>query len=487
MKATDIYISSSLNPNQITSGTLSYAMGAGRPVISTPFLHAKEILNDSVGRFARFKSSSSFSRAIIELLSDDNLRKEMGRIAYAETRKMTWHNVAKSYMNIFNEKVPITEKYSKILPKIKLGHLQKLTDSFGIIQFSKNTKPDIESGYTLDDNARALAFCCDYLSTKNDESVFKLLEKYFDFVKYTQSDDGNFYNLVDKNKVVDKEDWSSDAFGRAIWALGVLFSSKNVPEEIRFKASKMIEKAAPIFSKVESSKSIAFILIGLCEYNKTLNSQEVTNTISSLADILVKEYKENSSSGWDWFQSYLTYSNGRQSEALFKAYAETKNQDYLDVAVSTTDFLISTTFQNEMFCPVGHDGWYHKSGKRAHFDQQPVDACSMIDLLIDAYQATKKEKYFENAYVAFDWFLGNNETGCAVYDELSGGCHDGLGSATINLNEGAESTISYLSARLRIKHAKELVKKKGFPSEKEIVLNKDLVSIKETVSHNLKQ
>jgi hypothetical protein len=225
LKATDVYISSSLNPNQITSGTLVYSLGTGRPVISTPFLHAKEILNDSIGRFASFKSSRAYSKAIIELLSNDNLRKEMGKVAYAETRKMTWNNVAKSYMDIFNEKVPITEKYSKVLPKIKLGHLLKLTDSFGIIQFSKNTKPDINSGYTLDDNARALSFCCDYLAVKKDEKVFGLLETYFNFIKHVQSEDGSFSNLVDKERAVDADSWSSDAFGRAIWSLGILFSS----------------------------------------------------------------------------------------------------------------------------------------------------------------------------------------------------------------------------------------------------------------------
>jgi hypothetical protein len=402
----------------------------------------------------------------------------MGKVAYAETRKMTWNNVAKSYMDIFNEKVPITEKYSKVLPKIKLGHLLKLTDSFGIIQFSKNTKPDINSGYTLDDNARALSFCCDYLAVKKDEKVFGLLKTYFNFIKHVQSEDGSFSNLVDKERAVDADSWSSDAFGRAIWSLGILFSSKVVPDELRIESSRIIEKALPVIKRIESPRSIAFVLLGLYEYNKSLKSQEITDKISELAGILVKEYKTNSSPGWDWFQSYLAYSNGRQSEALFKAYQETKNPDYLDVAVATTDFLVSTTFQNRMFCPVGHDGWYYKSGKRAHFDQQPVDACSMIDLLVNAFEVTKKEKYFENAYAAFDWFLGNNETGCAVYDELTGGCHDGLGSTTINLNEGAESTISYLSARLKIESAKGLARKREAVAEKTAVLKKEAVEEK---------
>src|SRR4030042_1828760 len=156
LEATDIYLSSSLNPKQTVSGTLSYAMGSGRPVISTSFAQAKEDITDKVGILIDFKSSYAFTNSIIKLLSNDQLRVQMGKNAYFRTRHMTWENVVLSYIKYFTQFVPELSKKQKKLPTIKLTHLAKLTDNFGVIQFAKLTEPDISSGYTLDDNARAL-------------------------------------------------------------------------------------------------------------------------------------------------------------------------------------------------------------------------------------------------------------------------------------------------------------------------------------------
>ena len=159
LEATDIYISPSLDPNQAVSGTLSYAMGSGRPVISTAFAQAKEDITDEVGMLVDFRNPRAFSNSIIKLLSDNELRLKMGRNAYFRTRHMTWENVTLSYLKYFSEFVPDLGSEQRKLPPIKFTHLTKLTDNFGIIQFAKLTVPDITSGYTLDDNARAFDCC----------------------------------------------------------------------------------------------------------------------------------------------------------------------------------------------------------------------------------------------------------------------------------------------------------------------------------------
>ena len=444
LNATDIYISPSVNPNQIVSGTLSYAMGCGRPVVSTPFLHAKEIVTSERGILAEFNNSESFADAILQLLSDSSLREKMEKNAYSHTRQMTWPNVALSYMKIFEKYAPISRKHEKF-PRVKFSHLISLSDDFGIIQFARNTQPDKESGYSLDDNARAMIVCCMHYSIFKSESRLRLIRTYLNFIRHVQQEDGRFYNLVNHGRKIDYERWSDDSHGRALWALGYLISMEEIPSDLKDEAEKIFSRGLEFIENVESPRAIAFSIIGLYHYNRAKPSPE---RIKKLADHLVRLYKQNSSDEWQWFEEYLTYSNSKLPEALFYAYLATNEGKYLRTAESALDFLISVTFVDGKFAPIGQDGWYSKEGHRAHFDQQPVDTASMVQTLVLANKVTKKKRYRKNALTAFRWFLGENSLNQVIYDESTGGCHDGLGKSSVNLNQGAESTISYLMARL---------------------------------------
>ena len=452
-KACDVYISSGLSPTQITSGPLIEAMGAGRPIISTSYLHAKDSVKKEIGRLVGFRKKDEFEKAIKEVLSlSDAQRKEMGRVAYAETRKAVWQNVALAYIDFFNDKINLTEKYSKNLPKLKLNHLIKITDDFGIVQFSKNTNPDKSSGYTADDNATALVFCCEYYKHKKSETILRLAKTYLNFLKFVQREDGTFINLIDEYKNIVDTPWSKDAQGRAIWSLGVLCNSNEMPLEMRVDAEEMLVRALKKNKEIDSPRAISFSIIGLAEFYNSKKEEQIYDEIKCLTQKLIDAYKSTACEEWRWFEEYLTYSNGKIPEALFKAYDVIKENEYLEIAVKSIEFLIETSFEDFKFCPVGHDGWFIRNGKKAHFDQQPVEVSSMIQALIAAYKTTNNEKYLEYAYIAFDWYLGNNKIGCSVYDEITGGCHDGLGSATVNLNEGAESTVSYLLSRIALQN-----------------------------------
>jgi len=451
LKASDIYISPSLSPNQITSGTLVYAMGSGRAVISTPFLHAKDILNHDRGiLLERFQDPECFTSAILKLLSNPDYIRFCERNSYSYTRHMTWSNVAIAYRNKFSEILNLPKTHIKF-PRINLNHLMNLTDNFGIIQFAEHTKPDIESGYTLDDNARALIAICMHNNLSKSKERMNLVKTYLDYIGHVY-DEGKLFNYVNKHRFTDKENFSKDAHGRALWALGYLISCRSAPPELKDRAINIFGKALETGKAIDSPRTVAFMIMGLYFYNKKHPSESNIQKIKKFSNYLVYLYHTNKSEEWKWFEQYLTYSNSKLPEALLYAHLATNEQQYLQVAQTTLDFLISITFENDMFSPIGQNGWHLKNKQRAYFDQQPVDAASMIQTLILAGNILKKRDYLEKAHLAFHWFLGRNHLGQVIYDESTGGCYDGLGKNSINLNQGAESTVSYLLARLALEN-----------------------------------
>ena len=453
IKASDIYLCTPDNPNQITSGTLVYAMGCGRSVVATPFIHAKDIVTENRGRLVEFKNPDSIKNAILELLVEPQKRREMEKNAYYYTRHMIWPNVAMAYGRIFREILKGDGVEIRELPKINMQHLIKLTDRFGIIQFAEQTNADVKSGYTLDDNARALLVSLMHYGKSNEYKQLRLIKTYLDYISYVKNKDGKLYNFVNRDRIIDESDWSEDAHGRALWALGYLCSLENIPRDLKNKAEGIFLDCFSASSVMESPRAIAFSIAGLYFYNKNKKLEQIKDNIKKLADILIRHYRKNSSVEWQWFEDSLTYSNSKLPEALFYTYQTTSDKKYFNIAIKTLDFLISKTFENGIFVPIGQRGWYVKDKERAYFDQQPIEAGYTVQTMLEAYNLTKDEKYKDFALKAFEWFLGKNMLKQTIYNETTGGCHDGLGENAINLNQGAEATISYLMARLSLTDA----------------------------------
>ena len=378
----------------------------------------------------------------------------MGKNAYYYTRHMTWPNVALAYMEVFNKYTDIKENTTSALPKVKFSHLNDLTDDFGVIQFANNTEPEVASGYTLDDNARAMIVSCMHFISSKAEPELKKIRVYLNFIKYVQQDDGRLFNLVSYDRKIDFEHWSDDAHGRALWALGLLISTNSIPAEIKEGAKSIFEKALNSIKEYKSPRAAAFTLIGIYYSNKALPSIGNIAKIRELAEFLVYIYTIHSSDKWKWFERYITYSNSKLSEALLYAYLATNEQKYLGIAQESLEFLMTTTFENGVLVPVGNNGWLHKDSDKSYFDQQPEDVSSMVQTLALAHGITKNEFYKKKAHIAFQWFLGKNTLKQVIYDETTGGCYDGVGQSSINLNQGAESTISYLIARLTLNYDK---------------------------------
>ncbi len=449
LQATDIYISGSQDPHQAVSGTLSYAMGSGRPVISTKFPQALQDITPDVGALVPFKDPGAFSSTLLWLLADTEQLKSMGQNAYFKTRHMIWPNVAIACAKYFSRFAPELSVPSKNLPPIKLDHIQTLTDKFGILQFAHLHIPDSRSGYTLDDNARALTVAIRYYKKFPSQKVLTLIKTYLNFISSAAIDQGRFRNYftIDQqaNFSANTRDNMEDANARCLYALMVTASTSILPVALREKAKKLYQPE--IRREFLSPRSAAFYVKGLCSLRQTAKTREA---ITRHCDFLLFRYNQSRGDNWDWFEQVLTYSNALLPEALLLGFLATGNTEYLTVGKKTLDFLIGQTFENGMYNAIGQDGWYKQGGQRAEFDQQPEDPAAMVQALKTMYTVTKEKKYLNLMHSAFYWFLGDNVLGQFVYDPVTGGCYDGLSKNRTNLNQGAESTLSYLLARLTL-------------------------------------
>jgi glycosyltransferase involved in cell wall biosynthesis len=454
LKATDIYMSPTLNPLQAVSGTISYALSCACPIIATENQYAKDVINHERGILVEFENSEQIKAGLEKLLSDRKLMREMGKNSYLYSRHMTYQNVALSYFKTYNNFAKIKpHKKDKLLP-INLAHFRHLTDKFGMIQFASHTKPDIHSGYCLDDNVRALLACSIIYRKKQNTSTLSLIKTYFNFIKFAQKSNGKFNNFVNYHKKFTDETESDDAFGRTIWVLGHILGENNLPPILVGQAQAVFNKAIKWSDELKSARAMAFTILGLCSIYEKSGDQKILDLINKQAKKLIKKYEKQAMIGdgkdWFWFENFFTYSNSKLPESLFRAFMVTKNIAYRDIAKKSLDFLTSITFETNHFSPIGQNGWYFRDGKRAYFDQQPEDASSMVEALVTAYKITKKKDYLTKAQISFEWYLGKNHLNQMIYDEVTGGCYDGLGQYSINFNQGAESTISYLLARLAI-------------------------------------
>ncbi|MEK7180915.1 MAG: glycosyltransferase family 4 protein [Patescibacteria group bacterium] len=453
LKATDIYLSPTVDEGQSVSGTLSYAMGCGRPVIATETSYARFLVAPQTGYLVPVRSASAITKALNELIPDEKRIKGMGREAYEHTRPMTWPNVATSYFNLYKNFADLEAEEDK-LPELKLDHLKRLTDNFGVFHFAKYSKPERRYGYSLDDNARAIIVAVKNYKLAPSEDLEKIIQTYLNFVKFAQRPTGTFANVVSYQKVKDGTT-DEDVQGRAIWALGFASSENLLPEKIRNQAQKLFLKALNPLLKIKSPRATAFAMTGIYHYLKSFPNKKLTQNFKKMADRQVELYKNFAAEDWNWFEDQLTYSNSKLPECLFYAYDLLKDEKYLEVAKKTLEFLRQITFEQEHYAPIGQNGWYVRNRKRAYFDQQPEETATMVETKVVAYKTTGDKKYLKGAYRVFNWFLGKNHLNQMVYDEVSGGCYDGVGQYAINLNQGAESTISYLLARLALEEIKQ--------------------------------
>ena len=337
-------------------------------------------------------------------------------------------------------------------PEINLDHIKKMTTDFGMLQFSIINQPDINSGYTIDDNARAMIAMCQHYKMTQDPADLKYIKIYLDFIGYCERPNSQFLNYVDFNKNFTTQNAEvnlEDSTGRAIWALGYLISLSHImPEELTNKAESIFERTFESSRNTYSTRAMAFIIKGLYYYNRTIENEETIELTTLLADRLVQMYRHESSPGWEWFEGYLTYANSILPEALLCAYAMTDELTYKIIAKESMDFLMKKTFTDDGIKVVSNRSWEIKGEETDIYGEQPIDVAYTIITLRKFHDIFKEKQYLDKMEMAFNWFLGNNHLQQVIYNPCTGGCFDGLEETNVNLNQGAESTVSYLMARL---------------------------------------
>jgi glycosyltransferase involved in cell wall biosynthesis len=457
LQLTDIYLFTSKDPNQAVSGTFSYAISCGCPVISTPIPHAREILQNDAGIIIDFENSLQLSEAVTSLLKDEHLRKNITTNGLHRMASTAWENAAIAYAILFERFSAGKMILNYKLPEINLTHLKKMTTDFGVIQFSKLYQPDMESGYTLDDNARALIAICQHFEMTADETDLQYIYTYFNFIKYCLQPDGYFLNYVNEKKEFTIQNNTSnlaDAGGRAIWALGYLISiNRLLPAELIIEASSTFQSALLNINKIHSTRAMAFAIKGLYYRNLETRSIRGVSLIRQLANRLVQMYRHEANSEWQWFETYLTYANSVLPEAMLCAWLITGDSTYKYISKISFDFLLSTTFNENRIKVISNKSWLQKGEdlvKTTNGGEQPIDVAYTVLALSKFYEEFRDEEYLQKMKISFNWFLGVNHLNQVIYNPCTGGCYDGLEENYVNLNQGAESTISYLMARLAI-------------------------------------
>ncbi len=452
LQAADIYIATSTDPRQAVSGTLSYALGTGRPVISTRFAQAKEIVSQKVGRIVPIADPDALSSAAIELFTDHSLLESMGREAYADTRSMLWSNVADDYIRCLGEVAGSDSKDICYYPDFKWNHLDDMSDGFGMLQFANNSTPDPASGYTLDDNSRALQLVSHAYESglMPAQKCLELSNQYFQIIDIclAQKPTANYLSATTKLPTnQNQKENLHDSMARSFYALQTAAHAK-LPM-LRTNAKRILSLLPIDLANTDYIHSSAQKLLG-ATIALDHGDKSMQPLVDQLADSLVGSYKANSKNDWHWFDATMTYASGQLSASLIEAGRVTGNKTFSKIGLDSLEYLSSRCFMGCVYVPIGQDGWCTADGTRALFDQQAEDPFSMLQALESAYDLTGDKKYIKRAHKVFSWFMGNNLVGLRLYDDLDGGCKDGLKLQTTNKNEGAESTLSYLGARLII-------------------------------------
>ncbi|HEY1947159.1 MAG TPA: glycosyltransferase family 4 protein [Bryobacteraceae bacterium] len=471
--AADLYITPYLNEAQITSGTLAYAFGSGKAVVSTPYWHAAELLAEDRGVLVPFGDSHAMAQAVSDLLRDDTRRHAMRKNAYRMGRDMVWSNVAQQYMRSFESSrlegaarsrkslaSKTLDKKPRELPELKLSHLSRMTDSTGVFQHAIFSVPNFLEGYCTDDNARAfiLAVLLDELG-EDSEYVEALANTSAAFLHHAFNiTTQRFHNHMSFDRRWLDKQGSEDSQGRALWALGTGVG-RSPYRSYQMLSGQLFTAALPALTEFTSPRAWAFGLIGIHEYLRRLSGDSLAHQIrDTLTARLVELYDSNAQPDWQWFEEELSYDNAKLAHALILSGRVSGQQAVFERGLQSLRWLTELQISAKgHFRPIGSNGFYRRGGTRADFDQQPIEAQATVSACLEAYRATSDVSWYEQAQRAFDWFIGWNDLGLELYSPETGGCRDGLHVDRVNGNQGAESTLAFLLSLAEMRLAQNML------------------------------
>ncbi len=473
ISAADIYLTPYLKPEQITSGTLAYAVGSGSAVISTPYWHAQELLADGRGILVPWRDPKAIAREVNGLLGDDARRLALRRRAAEHGKQMRWPAVAGRYLDSFErarsghaarmrgvfEAKTLAEGPGE-LPEVNLDHLRLLTDDTGLLQHAAFSVPRYADGYCLDDNARALLLTAllEDSGAVSPRQLDPLASRYLAFVNHAFNPEGRrFRNFLSYSRKWLEERGSEDSHGRALWALGAVVGRAVDPGR-QSLAGDLFHAGLGAVQTFTSPRGWAYALLGIDGYLGAFEGDSAVQSVrADLSRRLLGLYTRTSTADWPWFEPRATYCNARLSQALILTGGRTSNEAMTAAGLASLGWLDKVQQAADgSFAPIGSQGFYGRGEAKAVFDQQPVEACAMVSACLEAGRATGDARWPARARRAFNWFLGENEGQQSLYDPATGGCKDGLQPTRLNPNQGAESTLSFLLALGELQEAAQL-------------------------------
>lgn len=461
--AADIYITPYLSKAQATSGTLCYAFGCGKAIVSTPYWHAEELLAEDRGALVPFRDSAAIATAVSGLLHDEARLDGMRRRAHLAGRSMIWSEAARRYFASFRKAqgdhrhdraprfaVKTLAEQPLELPELRLDHLERLTDSTGLFQHATYAMPTYAEGYCTDDNARALLLMILLEPSSHDSPARRrLATRYSAFIQHAFDHDARrFHNFMSFDRRWLDDVGSDDCLGRCLWVLGICLG-RSRHRSFQKWAAELFLQALPEVVTVSSPRAWAFALIGVQAYLEQVRGDRNVGVIRDmLTEKLIRLYDAQSGPAWPWFEPVLSYVNAKLPHALICSGRQggAHGERALELGLATLRWLVGEQTMDDRFVPIGSNGFYPEGGVRARFDQQPIEAQATVSACIEAFEATQGLFWRDSARRAFEWFLGRNDLDQPLYNPSSGGCYDGLHFDRVNLNQGAESTLAFLLA-----------------------------------------
>lgn len=462
--AAEVYVTPYLNERQIVSGTLAYAMGTGKAVVSTPYWYASEMLAEGRGDIVPFASPEDLARVIIELFDDETERHVKRKAAYTYSRGSIWSQVARRYLEVFTEVRRAREVAPRpaphpvaasghILPAINLRHLRRLTDETGILQHATYFVPDRKHGYCTDDNARALVAVSLARAHVPDTTLLDLLAvRFLAFLLHAFNPElGRFRNSMEYDHRWTEAEGAPDSHGRAMWALGVVVAEFE-EERLQAIAARLLHDALPSAEGLEDLRAAAFTLLGLDAYLRRFGGDSAVKRVrQALASRLDEVFRKRAADEeWPWPEDALTYSNGRLPHALLVSGQAMERDGMVEMGLTSLRWLADIQTIDGHFVPIGNQGWYRRGAPRARFDQQPIEADAMVAACACAFDITGDRAWIAELTRSFEWFLGRNDLSTSLYDDGTGGCRDGLQVTGASENQGAESTLAWLNALIKM-------------------------------------
>lgn len=465
ISAADVYVVPYPNVAQITSGTLAYALGAGKAIVSTPFWHATEMLAQGRGRHFAFNDSAALAREVNDLLDNPVELQAMRKRAYLHGRPMVWKEVARSYLQLAAQaalqrrshprpvpRLSRQELDTTTLPDLSLTHLRRLTDDTGIFQHAIYAIPNRLHGYCTDDNARALVAALLHYDLERDPTVLPLVDVYLSFLHHAfNPQTRRFHNFMGYDRRWLEEAGSEDTHGRAIWALGL--TATLAPTEAVFSfATRLFHSALEVMPNLNAPRAWAFALVGIHAYLERLGGDTQARRVrAALAERLQQRFTDHAGADWPWCEDVVTYDNAKLPHALILSGQWIPDPRMTEMGLRALEWLVDLQLQSDgNVSLIGNQGWIDRRGKRARFDQQPIEAMALIEACAEAHRCTHDVVWLERARAFLGWFLGSNDTQAVLYDYHTAGCRDGLHADGPNLNQGAESTLAWLVSLLTV-------------------------------------